>query len=121
MTDPYLQALDDVAGELRRLQDGGPEIPAFHRGPVLEALGRLASAIDELRLNRGRDAGQHPPSALVGCPLSAAIGSPLGTAVGGWIGVTLVPPYAAELLGPLSPAERALVEDRADWDAAPRW
>lgn len=54
MTDPYLRALDDVAGELRRLQQAGPEIPAYHRGYVLEQLGRLEGAIEELRRQRGR-------------------------------------------------------------------
>lgn len=147
MTDPYLQALDDVAAELTKLQQLGPDLPAFHRGQILEQLGTLAGAIEELRRRRqapAQDPGPVPsvpapgiywilqgwrprpeyePAKLVylrdGLPQWEVLGDDCHLyehpAV---IGPRLIPPAAP---APASEPADPVAEDRADWDAAPRW
>jgi hypothetical protein len=125
MTDPYLQALDDVAGELAKLQLAGPDFPAYHRGQILEQLGRLAGSIEELRRQHqapAQDPGPVPRcgEALDGRAAWAALSPDVQAAIGAvaieivvcWVGQDAEPAYPATERGR---AFEAAEIDLNDW------
>lgn len=124
--DPYLQALDDVAAELVVLQQRGPDFPAFHRGQILEQLGILAGKLEELR--RRRQAPAQDPGPV---PSDWTLPDPRLDLMRGFHQLaTGEPPTGhhrpigeqVEFGPPRSTLEPdPVAEDRAEWDAAPRW
>lgn len=101
MTDPSLQAMVDVDGALRRIQQL-QQASAESRRVLLEHLVGFEAALEQLRRGQLASADTGP---------TMSVGSLVGGAIGGF----------GELLAPLTPEETALAEDRAEWDAAPRW
>ena len=121
MTDPYLEALADVAGELATLQRRGPDFPAFHRGPILEQLGLLAGAIEDLRRRRQARAQDPGPVLAHAQRIYSRRGAPvLGYDVHERQQLAPGVPLPAWFL-PAFEQDLRLAEDRAEWDAAPRW
>lgn len=125
MIDPYLQALDDITAELVVLQQRGPDFPALHRGQILEQLGILAGKLEELRRRRqapARDPGPVPsaPSVPGGCKRCEGTGKRLIPSVTNKAenrGTVFVPAPCGLCGGTGDP----IAQDRAEWDAAPRW